>query len=98
MVKIEINGKSYPAYQTMLAFVYFKRETGHEASEIPATAVSETATFLWCCARGACKREGVPFDMDFEEFSSWVDLPTLTKWGNEVSADTGNNGDASKKN
>lgn len=97
MVRIEINGKEYPAYQTMLAYVYFKREMGHEASEIGDRAVSETAMFLWCCVRGACKREGKEFDMDFEEFSAWIDLATIQKWGQSV-ANPDSEEEASKKN
>lgn len=96
MIKVTVNGKTYPAYQTMLAYVLFKRETGHEASEIPPTAVSETAIFLWCCVKAACKREETSFDVSFDDFAAWIDLNTLQEWAKAVNGGESEN-DGEKK-
>lgn len=63
---IIINGTKYPCYYTMGAGLDFKNETGHDPEA--ATGSVDNTILLWCCARSACRREGVKFDMSLTDF------------------------------
>lgn len=78
--KIEIAGKMYPCRETMGAFLRYKNETGHEASEMQT--VSDWCTYLYCCIKSACNADGVEFGYDLEMFADLIEADTLTQWVN----------------
>ena len=70
---ITVDGKEYPCRPTMGAMLRFKQETGREVTQIEPGDLSGLVTYLWCCIRSSCKREGTDFPlslMDFAEFAA----------------------------
>lgn len=78
MNKIEINGKQYPCRVTMGAMLRFKRETGHDVSQMDSTDVAELVILLWCCIVSASKADGVEFGMELMDFADQLDPKALT--------------------
>lgn len=93
MNKIEINGKQYPCRITMGAMLRFKRETGHDVSQVQNDDVSDLITFLWCCIASACAGDGVTFGLSLMDFADGLDPDTLNRFFNEMK----NDGDPEKK-
>ena len=87
MRKITIKGKDYPCRITMGAMLRFKRETGHEASELSSGDISEMAVFLWCCVTAACNADGVDFGMDVETFADSLEVDEMSRIFGEAQAD-----------
>lgn len=77
-IKVEINGTSYPCYQTMGALMLLERETGKSAEN--CTTLSDQCIFLWACCKSACRREGVDFPYDVETFADNVTPEDLLAW------------------
>ena len=84
MKTITINGKEYPCRVTMGAMLRFKRETGHDASQLDERDVSDLITFLWCCIASASKADGVEFSLSLLDFADRLDPDTLNGFFNEM--------------
>lgn len=65
--KIILQGKEYPCRITLGAMIQFKREVGHDVSQMSGD-MEEMAIFVHCCIARACRADGVAFDMDFDSF------------------------------
>lgn len=91
MNRISIEGKEYPCYVTMGAFVEFRKETGREASEVMESAgMCDMLAFLYSVVKSASRREKVNFSMTFEEFADAIrpdELPALMERIQEESTD-----------
>lgn len=74
---LTVDGKSYPCRVTMGSMVRFKRASGYDVSAMSETDVSDLVLFLWCCVVSACKADGIPFDMEFDDFADKLDPDTL---------------------
>lgn len=85
-ILIEIDGKSYPARETMGAMLRFKRETGKEATDIDGGSLSELATYMWCCVASACKHDKVEFPYSLEDFCDSADLGTMETWAGALAS------------
>lgn len=70
MLKIVVNSKEFPCYETCGAALRFKQMTGHDVSDMKDSA--DLVTFLYCRTKSACAREKVDFDMTLEEFADNV--------------------------
>lgn len=64
---IEINGKSFPCYQTMGALMILERETGKNAQD--CNTISDQVVFIWACCKSACRRENMEFPYTIEDFA-----------------------------
>lgn len=84
MKTITINGKEYPCRVTMGAMLRFKRETGHDVSQLDERDVSDLITFLWCCIASASKADGVEFSLSLLDFADRLDPDTLNGFFNEM--------------
>lgn len=80
---IIIEGKEYPCYVTMGAFLEFRKETGKEATEdLALTAISDMLAWLWAVVKSASRREKVEFPMSLDEFADSItpsELPDILK-------------------
>lgn len=97
MKTITINGKTYPCRVTMGALLRFKRETGHDISQIGETDVEALITLLWCCVASASKADGVEFGMSLMDFADLLSSDTLTRWEEGLNTSTGLGTEAEKK-
>ena len=84
MKTITINGKEYPCRVTMGAMLRFKRETGHDVSQLDERDVSDLITLLWCCVASASKADGVEFRLSLLDFADRLDPDTLNGFFNEM--------------
>lgn len=68
IIRVDIDGTSYPCRLTMGAMLRFKRETGKEVAQMEDGNVSDLLTLLWCCVASASSAEKIPFHYGLEEF------------------------------
>lgn len=87
-ITISIDGKEYPCRPTMGAMLRFKEQTGKDISEISG-GVTDMATYLWCCIRSACKRDGVKFGMSLMDFADAVTQDDMSAWADALNAEAG---------
>lgn len=98
-ITISVDGKGYPARETMGAMLRFKRATGREATEMDGKSITDMATYMWCCAASACKHDGVEFPYGLEDFCDSADLGTVEAWAEALSAAHGDGaGDGAEDN
>lgn len=79
---IKVGGKNYPCYPTMGASLGFKDLTGREIEEMKGT--SDFATYLYCCAKSACNREGKTFDYSLQDFCDNILIEDMTELNKEM--------------
>ncbi len=82
-ITIKVGDKTYPCYTTMGAAVGFRQQTGRDIEKIEGT--SDVAAFVYNCAKSACRREHIDFDMSFEEFCDGVLIEDLNNLQSENS-------------
>lgn len=80
MKKIVIKAKEYPCRITMGAMLRFKRETGHDVSEMKSTDIADMICFMWCCCASACNADGVEFGMSLDDFADSIEGEELQKF------------------
>lgn len=80
MKKILIAGREYPFHVTMGALLRFKRETGHDVSEMASGSISEMAVLLWCCTASACNAERIAFDIPLLDFADALSPDVLEEF------------------
>lgn len=83
---IKIGDCHYPCYATMGAALRFKDRMGREANDIRLDSISEMLTYLWCCVKSACNREGMDFDMELQDFADALSPEEMTEWADSVAA------------
>lgn len=83
---IKIGDRCYPCYATMGAALRFKDRTGVEVNDIRLDSTSEMLTYLWCCVKSACNREGMDFDMELQDFADALSPEEMTEWADSVAA------------
>lgn len=79
-VEIIVDGKAYPCRPTYGAMLRFRNETGRELSEVKPGAISDLVTYLWCCVKSACAREGVAFDIALLDFADRLSPEDMERW------------------
>ena len=97
---IRIGGQEIPALQSVGALVRFKRQMGYDLAKEPERLDTEgLACLAWCSALSTAKREGLPFDMDFEAFCDGLEAEELRAWyaGENPQEETDAGGDDKKK-
>ena len=77
---ITVDGKEYPCRPTMGAMLRFKQETGREVTQIEPGDLSGLVTYLWCCIRSSCKREGTDFPLSLMDFADSIDPQDVALW------------------
>lgn len=92
---ITIQGRTFPCRQTMGAFLRFKRETGHEATDMTGS-MTDMLTFLYCCIVSACQADGIafqwldasgtPHDYTLIDFADRVAVDDLNQWTEQMQA------------
>lgn len=75
---VEIDGKEYPCYITMGAYIILEQETGKNASE--CVSLSDQITFLWACCKCACNREKIKFDYTLQDFADNLTPDEMAAW------------------
>jgi hypothetical protein len=96
-IKIKVNGRELPAYETLGAAVRFKDETGRDLSKIDVTSISDIAVLIWARVAGACGRERIDFDMTFREFADAIDIGSLNEWAQAIQQEAAGETDPAKK-
>ena len=96
MMKLKINGETYPVRLTLGAMLRFKRETGLEVSEM-GDQVSLMVTLMWCCTLSACRADGIPFDLSEEQFADSLTPDHLKAFSEAMAAEQAPDGDEAKK-
>lgn len=96
-IKIKVNGRSLPAYETLGAAIRFKDETGRDLSRIDLTSISDIAVLLWARVAGACARERIEFSMTVREFADAVDMKSLAEWSEALQKEATGNADKSEE-
>jgi hypothetical protein len=96
MLKVEVGGRELPCRATMGAMLRFKRETGHEVSELDGS-LSEVVTWLWCCVTSACAADGIEFGLPLMEFADRVDPTTLNQFMEQSAAENASDSVDEKK-
>ncbi|MGQ1889130.1 hypothetical protein ACT29H_01680 [Thermophagus sp. OGC60D27] len=92
---IKIGDKTYPLYKTMRAQVDLER-SAFKQKDIKNGAIEAVLYALYCLVKGACIREKIEFDMDFETFVDNVEPNALEKLA-ELNDDAGDNPDKKKE-
>lgn len=96
-VVIVIDGKKYPCRPTMGAMLDFKEETGKEVTEIDG-GITDMFTYLYCCIKSACRRDGIEFGLSRTEFADSITPDDMAKWTAMLDDGTApSDGDSSKK-
>ena len=89
MKRITINGKEYPCRVTMGAMLRFKRETGHDVSQMDSTDMAELVILLWCCIASASNAEGVEFGMELMDFADMLEPETIADFFTSMEEEKG---------
>lgn len=101
MNKITINGKDYPCYRTMGAFLDYRKETGRDAATMTeTTGMCDMIALVYSIVKSACRREKVDFPFTLEEFADSImldDLPMLVKALQGDDPEENDNQDGAKK-
>ena len=79
-MKIRINEKEYPLYVTMGALLRYKRETGHDVSELRDGDLEGMMMLMWCCVTCASQAHGIDFPLDFETFCNSITPAQVYEW------------------
>ncbi len=80
-MRITIEGREYPCYVTMGAFLDFRDETGAEAPDrVDSGNVTDVVTWLWACTRSASRREGNPMELGLRDFADRLGVDDLSAW------------------
>lgn len=88
-LRISIDGKDYPCYVTMGAFLEFRNETGREVADALASGgVTDQITWLWSCVRSASRRDGDAMTLSLMEFADMLDPETLSAWASASADDS----------
>lgn len=87
---VVVDGRVYPCDMTMGALLRYKREENEEVSEIKEGEVCKLTTLMWCCARGACSRDKVNFDMSLEDFADSITPQDVADWAGVALFDKAN--------
>lgn len=85
-IELTINGAKYPCTPTGYAILEFNRLTGRDVSEIRDGNVADSLTYIYCCVKGACLREGIRFNESLDEFAAGATLDDITRWSNALTA------------
>ena len=81
VMRITIDGREYPCYVTMGAFLDFRDETGAEAQDrIASGNMTDMVTWLWACTRSASRREGNPMELGLRDFADRLGVDELNAW------------------
>lgn len=96
-ITIVIDGKEYPARETMGALKRFRDETGREATQIKPDSISDLATYLYCCVASACHHDKVDFNMSLMDFLDSATQEVVTAWVEALNATRPNDGGADEK-
>lgn len=86
-VTITVDGQEWPCRPTMGAMLRFKRETGHEITEIEGNNLTDICTYLWCCVKSASSADGKPFELSLLEFADRIDKNDLVNWASLIGGD-----------
>ena len=93
-ITIKVYDKEYPCYPTRGAAVKFKELTGHDMEDMKGSA--DVASYVYCCAKSACKREKTNFDIQFDDFCDGVLLEDLNAFNAQM-AEANGESDSKKK-
>lgn len=85
-INITLEGEQYPCFPTVGANFDFKDVTGKEVNEMSAESVTENITYMWCCARAACRRMHLEFNYDLRQFADQLDNEDVEDWGKKLIA------------
>lgn len=67
----------------MGAMLRFKEETGKEVSEMDG-GFTDLCTYLYCCVKSGCKREGIAFDLSLMDFADAIEVGEAQSWADKI--------------
>lgn len=86
-VMLKVGDSSYPCYETMGGNVLFEEESGLnvlKGIDFEGMTATLLCLFFWSRCKGACKREGIDFPFDRDQFVDAVDGEDLIAAINEM--------------
>lgn len=86
---IEIEGREYPVRMVMGALLMYKRETGHDASEMDASDMEALLLLFYCCVVCASRAEGIDFPYTFEQLCDLITPHDVAAWNRSMAAGQG---------
>lgn len=81
MIKIELDGKTFPVRATMRAWKRFEDNTGKKVAEVDSNDVTLIPELVYYFVQEGCKSQGMAFEMDVDDFLGLIeiaDLPALS--------------------
>ena len=69
MKQLTVGSEKYPCRITTGAMIRFKNQFGRDISAIDSEDIEQSTFFVYACVKSSCKRDGVDFDMSFEDFA-----------------------------
>jgi len=73
MVKIEVDGVTYPLRASMKAWRDFETNTGTRMADIGEADITKVPELLYYCAAAGARKEGTAFDVTLDD---WMDSIT----------------------
>lgn len=83
-ITINIDGKEYPARETIGALKRFKDLTGKEATTIKPDSPTDLAIYLYCCVASASHHDKVEFDISLDDFLDSLTTEVIEAWTNSM--------------
>lgn len=84
--KINVGGKMLPCRMTMGAMRQFKRETGHDVSQLQTNDLDGLVMLVYCCVASACRADGADFSMDVDDFADRLEPDAIQGFYDGVNA------------
>jgi hypothetical protein len=74
---ITLDNQTFPVRANMRAWRNFERETGTKVAGIDTADVTKMPELLYYFVQEGCKRQGMTFEMDVDDFLALVDVGDL---------------------
>lgn len=75
---ITLDGRTFPVKANMRAWRSFEQATGHKVANIDSEDVTLMPELLYYFVQEGCKKQGMSFDMEVDDFLGLIDVQDLT--------------------
>jgi hypothetical protein len=76
---ITLDNQTFPVKANMRAWREFERETGNKVATIDAEDVTLMPELLYYFVREGCRKQGMKFEMEVEDFLGLIDVTDLAQ-------------------
>lgn len=70
----------------MGALKEYRNITGIDPKDMDPGSAVDMATFIYCCIKSACRKDGVEFKETLDDFLDSVDADTVNGWAEALSS------------